>query len=480
MSLRNKAIAALSHIQLRQPVISCIWERGFCPAGAILNISIDGQPLSPVSLALSGEDELIRLSLGTFSAGQHTIVLTHGGPSGASLYFDFLDIVYPSQTLPDFPVQAQLALATDWDTYHSQSLPAERTAWMIQKLGFQGRVNHYTGALWFYEIVRPGTQYASLTLTLTAESYTGSPTVRLNLAATSTSSATQISHLVLPDDTASTVCLALSALINVGTNLVWASVNGNQLILTARAMGSAGNGIFVQADAACQGYAISSSGNLLSGGIDGTPYALDATDPLSSTLIATADFWSTDLTASPRINRAARDWHAAYFAALKSYGIDAVASFSTELMNGDPSVTAGIAQRYPDGTPVVLNTPAIQTNFSDTALSYWTQVYLEMAAIQASVGMVPYLQSGEVQWWYFPKPGAGMPFYDAYTQQHFRAKYNVPMKVITDSSVDPSQYPNESQFLPYLIGEYTAAIRNALRDPISRMQVRDPLSGRHE
>jgi hypothetical protein len=29
-----------------------------------------------------------------------------------------------------------LALATDWDTYHSQALPAERTAWLINELGF--------------------------------------------------------------------------------------------------------------------------------------------------------------------------------------------------------------------------------------------------------------------------------------------------------------------------------------------------------
>jgi hypothetical protein len=107
--------------------------------------------------------------------------------------------------------------------------------------------------------------------------------------------------------------------------------------------------------------------------------------------MAAADYWRTDLTAVPRLNRAARDWHAAFFAALKAYGMDAVAAFSTELMNGDPSAQVGIAQRYPDGTAVVLNTPAIQTNFSPVSLAFWKQVYLDMAQIQSAAGLQPYL-----------------------------------------------------------------------------------------
>jgi hypothetical protein len=213
-------------------------------------------------------------------------------------------------------------------------LAAERTAWLINKLGFQGRVNHYTGALWFYEIVRPGTVYASLTVTLTALPFDGSPTVILDIApADDPTATTQIKHLVLLDDTPATVAIALAALINVGTNLIWASTNGDQLTFTARAMGTDGNGIIVQLDANSEGYSFGSAATTLSGGVDGTPYDLDTTNTLNSTLIAAADYWRTDLTATPRINRAARDWHTAYFTALQGYGIDAVASFSTELMN---------------------------------------------------------------------------------------------------------------------------------------------------
>lgn len=456
-------------------------------SGANVTVAVDGQVPLQVNTLLSGEDVLVRSRLGSYGAGTHTIQMTHTGPGGNSFYFDFLEIVYPSTALPDFTPQTQLALATDWDTYHSQSLPAERTAWLINKLGFQGRVNHYTGALWFYELVRTGTVYASLTVTLTPLPYDGSPTVVLDIASPdSPDTPTQIKHLVLLDDTPANVAEALAGLINVGTNLIWASTNGDQLTFTARAMGADGNGIIVQLDSTSEGYSLGSAATTLSGGINGTPYDLDTSDVLNETLIAAADYWRTDLTATPRINRAARDWHSAYFSALKSYGIDVVASFSTELMNGDPSEQTGIAQRYPDGTPVVLNTPAIQTNFSPTSLAFWQQVYVDMANLQEAAGLTPYIQSGEVQWWYFQKQvwnaatgsneNIGMPFYDDYTQQQFQNTYGVAMQVILSNDVDPSQYPNETAFLPTLIGAQTAAIRGALQSqfPGCRFEVLYP------
>lgn len=442
--------------------------------GAMVNISIDGAAPTQLNTFLSGEQVLVRSLLGTLAAGTHTIQLTHAGPAGNYFYFDFLEIAYPSVNLPDFTSQPQLALATDWDTYHSQSLPAERTAWLVQKLGFTGRLNHYTGALWFYEIFRPGTVYASLTVTLTGFSTAGSPTIILDIASADVpDQITQIKHLVLLDDTPETVAIALAGLINIGTNLIWASANGDQLTFTARAMGTDGNGIIVQLDSSSAGLSFGSASTTLSGGVDGTPYDLDTSISLNSTLTATADYWRTDLTATPRINRAARDWHTAYFTALKSYGIDVVASFSTELMNGDPSDAVGIAQVYPDDTPCIVSTPAVQTNFSPTSLAFWKQVYLDMAQLQQNAGLTPYLQSGEVQWWYFQKTvtdpttgvvtNIGMPFYDAYTQQQFEATYGTPMQVILSNDVEPSAYPNETAFLPTLIGAYTAAIRSALQ-----------------
>ncbi|MBV8898411.1 MAG: hypothetical protein JO051_17980 [Acidobacteriaceae bacterium] len=448
-------------------------------SGTNISVSVDGQPLAqPTTLALDGEDVLVRLPLGTYAAGTHTVILQHEGPpptdtAAYDLFFDFLEIAYPSTNLPDFN-QNTLSLATDWDTYHSQSLPAERTAWLIQKLGFFGRVNHYVGALWFYEIFRPGTQYSSLTVTFVGENPKTSPMMILDIAGT-----TKINHLVLLDDTPSTIAQVFAGLINQGTNLLWASANGPQLTVTARAMGPDGDNISVQLDSSSQGFGMQGGGRT-SGGVYGTPYNLETTSNdnaaiLNKTLITSADYWRTDFTASPSINRAARDWHLAYYQALKAYGIDVVTSFSTELMNGDPDPASGIVQVYPDGTPVVLNTPSIQTNFSPKSTAYWTQNYLAIASLESAAGLQPYLQFGEVQWWYFPNP-SGMPFYDAYTQQQFQAKYGAAMQIIPSNTAPPSAFPNEMAFLPTVIAAYTAAIRSAVLNqfPTCRFEVLYP------
>ena len=41
-----------------------------------------------------------------------------------------------------------------------------------------------------------------------------------------------------------------------------------------------------------------------------------------------------------------------------------------------PRLAAGIAQRYPDGNAVMVNTPALQTNFSPTSTAFWQQAVL--------------------------------------------------------------------------------------------------------
>jgi hypothetical protein len=101
--------------------------------------------------------------------------------------------------------------------------------------------------------------------------------------------------------------------------------------------------------------------------------------------------------------------------------------------------------------------------------------------------MVPYLQFGEVQWWYFkgsqvtelgvPAVTVSMPYYDSYTTSQFEATYGTPMAVITDEYADPSQYPNEVALLSSLLGQHTASIRTALRGqyPNCRLEILYPV-----
>lgn len=426
------------------------------PNAAQISCQVDQNPIQVLSVELSGEDVLVRWELGTFSAGtQHTVTITHTGQAGSPFYLDFLEIAVPGGDLSVILPDLQTTLATDWDTLHSQALAPERTAWLIQALGFTGRANHYAGALWFYELVCPGQQYASGTITWSGQSEFGK-TTKVSLGPT------DFTHSNLIGDTLSSLARAFALLINQGSTGVWAQANEAVLTVTARAMGGAGNGLTLAVDVGGSVTLQGQTSGALAGGVDGK--------------------WLTDLTVTPRMNRAARDWSQSFYTALNSYGINVTASFSTELGNGDTSVATGMAQRYPDGSPCLVNTPALQTNFSPASLSYWQQVYLDMADVMAAAGIQPYLQFGEVQWWYFcpptdpgignwtPLTNGGMPLYDAYTTATFQSQYGGAMHVFMDPSDDPRPYPQESAFLPGLIGQFTAAIMAFVRQTHANAQ----------
>ncbi|HYL37170.1 MAG TPA: hypothetical protein VEV17_14735 [Bryobacteraceae bacterium] len=412
--------------------------------GTPIAVSVDGQTLAGVNLNVPGEDVLIRKSLGQFPSGTHTVTVTHAGNNGTYFYFDFFELAVPTNTLPSASSEIKLALATDWDTDHSIALAPERTAWIINTLGFRGRVNHYVGALWFYELIRVGHQYASGTVT-----FTGTPDANLItqiiLGRTDQPPSTQnvIEHLDLIGDTAETLAKAFELELNRGYTAIWARADRNQLTIYSRSMGADGNAITLAASASTANLSIQISGPTLAGGVDGD--------------------WRTDLQATPRLNRAVRDWSQSFFRALKGYGLDAVASFSMELQDADPAPDAGIVQRYPSQAPVHLTTPSYQTNFSPASISFWRQVYQDMAGVLANAGLIPYLQFGEVQWWYFPDDGSGMPFYDAYTTATFRSQYGRDLTLITTNTVDPATIPQEVAFLPALIGAFTSQVMSFVR-----------------
>jgi hypothetical protein len=176
-------------------------------------------------------------------------------------------------------------------------------------------------------------------------------------------------------------------------------------------------------------------------------------------------------------------------AALGGYGIDAVCAFSTELKHGDKSVAAGIAQRDSSGNAIELPTPAIQTNFSPTSLAYWKQVHADCAHVMNEAGLVPYLQIGEEQWWYFTDDGmldpihvfSSMPFYDAWTTAEFESRYGRPLPAITANDVDPADYPDEVEFLSDVLGEFTDAVMTYVKAtyPAARFEVLYPFDVNH-
>jgi len=405
------------------------------------SVSIDGGPAATYRLSIIDDDVLCRVFLGVVPAGAHSVTVTHSGTNEQPLYVDFIEAVNPSEHRPTLSGSNVLAVATDWDTDHSLALPAERTAWNLIALGLRGRVNHYVGALVFYEMENHQNSYAGATVT-----FHGGPVfsdftrLAINRDGLPQSSETVYTHQNLIGDTAQTIAKAFELLINNGSTAIWAEATNNELRIWSRSLGTDGNDLTVSATPSSGDFYATTAG--FSGGSDG--------------------YWRTD-TASTRINRAARDWTRGFFARLQQEGLSATAAFSMELQHGDSSVEAGLAQRYPSGGPVLLNTPAIQTNFSPTSIAYWREVYREMAALMVEAGMTPYLQFGEVQWWYFPYDGSGMPFYDEYTKSEFHAQHGFAMRVIPDGSVDPALYPQEAAFLQGLIGSFTQHVMTYVR-----------------
>lgn len=417
------------------------------PACGAVRVQVDALPPVTVNLKLD-DDVLVRVPLGRFAGGTpHTVAVTHAGAEGEYVYFDFLEMAVPREELPVVQCDDRVTLATDWDTDHSLALSPERTAWMIRALGFTGRANHYAGAMWWYELFQPGQSYASAIVT-----FSGTPEfsrfTELWLGPTA------ITHLNLVGDTAESIAKAFELQINAGSTGLWARAEGAALTLHSRRMGTAGNGMQISVATNSEGFRGEVSGPM-SGGLDG-----DCRTDLEALPDAA---WCTDVAARPVINRAARDWQRSFFQALARYGIHATAALSMELRHGDPREDTGLAQRYPDGRPVWLNTPAVQTNFSPASTFFWQQAYLELATLMAEGGQAPYLQFGEVQWWYFPAPGCGMPFYDAYTRSTFRDVHGREMHVFRSNLEDPAAYPAECALLAGLIGNFTIAVIDFVR-----------------
>jgi hypothetical protein len=424
--------------------------------GGRIEVAVDEDPIRTLDLAIAGEDVLVRAPVGEYGAGPHRVTVRNLGPEGTSFYFDFLELAKPAATTATAAGDGKVSLATDWDTDHSMALAPERTAWMIHSLGMRGRVNHYTGALWFYELKAEGHQYASGTVTFTGTPVFSETTeLRIGRTGEPPENDTVLTHLNLIGDTAETIAKAFELEINRGYTAIRAEAEGARLRLHARMMGAEGNRIRVSGSPTSGPFVVEVSGPTLEGGTDGE--------------------WRTDLEASPRLNRAARDWHRSYFRALKNYGLEATAALSMELQHGDPSEEAGIAQRYPDGAPVLLNTPALQTNFSPASQAFWKEAYRELASLMAEAGLRPYLQFGEVQWWYFPN-GSGMPYYDYYTREAFRSAHGREMALIPSNQTPPTEHPEEAAFLAGLVGAFTTGIMAHVRQahPECRFEVLYP------
>lgn len=366
------------------------------------------------------------------AAGQHTLqvrIRSDRNPlsQGTYYYFDFVECVVASD-VPDPPeMRRDVAVATDFDTDHTYQCSPQRLVWAIQKSGLTGRINHYAGVFWWKQAAAVGGNVP-----------------RVEVACSSSADAFvtigdwTIGKSVFPADTAQTVAAHFAYFINEAASGIWANTDGNG---TLQVYCRSANFSFT---CTASGGASVASGSL-SGGV--------------------APTWQIDPSASPVFNRAFRDWHADFFAVLQAAGMDAVVSFSQELVQAPDNPPGAVwYQRYWDNTPVATATGfhslySSQCTFSRVVQAYMQQAYEAMAGLLESAGMTARLQFGEILWW-FNANASGMAYYDADTQSAFLTAHGRPLARFQTPNDSPELNGSvDSSFLQERLAGYVRGIQ---------------------
>ncbi len=371
---------------------------------------LDGTPAPAALDCYTGGRQVRRLLFSNVPAGQHTVEIRLTGEkndlsSGWYFYFDFLECAVPSALVPDAPeTRTDIGVATDFDTDHTFKLSPQRLLWNIQRLGLVGEIDHYCGVFWIKQAAVKNRVIPSVTFTFSGTFEAGDGIyIRIGPEGTA-----EIGKSVFAQDTSDTIALHFAAYLNETAVGVWAEASGNTLTVHCRSANSLYLYDFAIRHDKTAGTISQSADDLKTGATEGD--------------------WMLDPAPETVMNRAARDWHADFFATLAAAGMGVTVALSQELVNppDDPAGGAIWVQRFADNTPVRTATGYHNLHSSHCALNgtvqaYMARAYSQVAGLMASAGITPRLQFGEVLWWYQPNPltGVGMAYYDADTTAAF-------------------------------------------------------------
>jgi hypothetical protein len=411
----------------------------------IISAALDGG--TPVTLDCYGSGMLVRRRLfANVAPGKHSVVLTltsnkNANSGGWYFYFDFLECAVLSD-VPGAPeTRTDIGLAADFDTDNTYKLSPQRLIWNLQKLGLVGEIDHYAGVFWWNQRKVVGGHYPSATITF-AGPWQNQDVIWVHIGSGA------IGKTVFPADTSATIAAHFAYFINATLVGVWSEANGAVLTITCRSTGANWQYSLAVDTSTAHGTA-TINGNLNTGAADPT--------------------WVIDPTQSPVLNRAFRDWHADYFAALKAAGIGVTVSFSQELVNppDDPAHGSVWVQRFPDGTAVQTDTGFANLKSSMCAFgapvqTYMASAYIQMAQMVAAAGLPARLQFGEVLWWYIAGT-SGMAFYDADTTAAASTALGRALTVFHAANDDPGVNGfADANFLRSRLAGYVAAVQTAV------------------
>ena len=367
------------------PHVHDVWLGTYLAAGGgTFTTTVDGAAGASINTALTTTETIStrRKIASGLTAGQHTIVLTISGGNG---YFDFLEAVVASDVPAAPGPWLDRKPANDFDTQHGYQLAPARLFWMMDALGFTGAAAPYylySGVFWLNQRAAVGRTLASLTIDFGTLPALTPGTAQIFVAL----GATTIGKSVFASETAAIWAMHFALFINETFSGVWASYSGS--VLT----------IYTRDDTAA--YAISSVTAYYNNGAGNVAIATSAPGLTGSV----AGTWEVDPTQTPALNYAAQQWHADYFAQAAARSTPVATALSMEVVYPP----GGWAQQFKSGAVVTTDTGFSNINstqcapMSSSFLAYQIAMFLQLAALQAAVGLTPYLTLGEFLWWFFP------------------------------------------------------------------------------
>jgi hypothetical protein len=401
---------------------------------AKINVTIDGIALAqPLDLYLSAEPPVVtrRLLQAGVAAGAHVVVLTQSGTanpasSGTYFHFDFLEAAVRSDVPPSTTTYANVTAALDYDTDQTYKLSPQRLLWNLDLLGFHGPLNEYLGVFWWNQRKRVGGAVSTATVTFSGWSgLAGGGVAWLQFGGRfqdDTAQGTLLGKTSFPADSDAGIAAHFAAFINSTLVGVFATASGNVLTITTFSW-------FYQFAFWAWAHA--------AGGPAGTVAVAGALGT------GTEGAWVVDDTLSPPLNRAAADWHSDLFAGVAAKGWTIATSISMEVVNPPDNPPSHVwSARFADGTPVETatgfnNLLSTQCSFAAAVRAYQAAAFTQIAQLQASAGLTPWLQFGEFLWWYFTQNGS-MAYYDAETAAVAQAALARPLASFAAPTSDPS------------------------------------------
>jgi hypothetical protein len=317
----------------------------------IMAVEVDGIAYDDLDAYLSAEPPIVtRRQIGltsgasnTFAAGIHTVVLTikhekNIASTGYIVYFDYLQAAVESDVQDPLVVHSDRSAAIDYGTNHGYSLPPARLMWMFDRVGLQGPMNEYISVFWWnqrqrvsgtnreYDVQFSGTWAVNDSATFTLSGINVSKTLRT--LDVDPGDAT-IAHKILAQ--------TLADRVNAQFSGVWAEVVGSGL-----------DTVRIHPRTAIFSFTVASSKSSSSGVITATGNL----DPGSEGV------WQIDPSITPRLNKAATEWHKDFYAEAATRSREVTTAVSMELLNPpeDPSIGEVWSSRFPSGIEVLTDT----------------------------------------------------------------------------------------------------------------------------